>query len=210
MQVILIQLQQFCSKWRIGLNATKTKLLLFQLEKPNGQQNTIPNIFLKNELVKYEESVKFLGVIFDKKLTFEEHILDVVRRAHKRMNLLKALKGRGWGASSETILHTYRTFIRPILEYSCILFAHASNNLLKKIQAVETTAIKLAFDLAPWTTNYWTYTKIDFTPILDRLKNLGIKFINQNRNEPLMKPLIDNARPSDLGKHSPIFKLLNW
>ena len=160
--------------------------------------------------MKYEETVKFLGVTFDRKLTFEEHILDIVRRAHKRMNLLKALKGTWWGATSETIMYTYRTYIRPILEYSCVLFAHASDSLLNKIQAVETTAIKLAFDLAPWTTNYWTYTKIQFTPILDRIKQQGRNFFNQNRNEPLIKPLIDNAQPSTLGIHSPIYKLLNW
>ena len=87
---------------------------------------------------------------------------------------------------------------------------HANDSLLKKIQAVETTAIKLAFDLAPWTTNYWTYTMIQFTPILERLKQLGNKFINKNRYEALIKPLIDNASPGAMGLHSPIFKLLNW
>ena len=45
-----------------------------------------------------------------KKLIFEEHIKDIVKRAFKRINLLKALKGRDWGASSEIILYTYRTY----------------------------------------------------------------------------------------------------
>ena len=87
---------------------------------------------------------------------------------------------------------------------------YASEDLLKKIQSVETTAIKIAFDLAPWTTNYWTYTKIKFTPILERLKDVSTKFINKNKNEILLKPLIDNIRPGALGKHSPIYKCLNW
>ena len=131
-------------------------------------------------------------------------------RARIRLNLLKALTGRSWGAKSEIILYTYRTFIRPLLEYGCILFAHADSSLLKRIQAVETEAIKIAFDLAPWTTNYWCYTKITFDPILERLKTLGKKFVNNNLNDPLIKPLIKNIKPSQIGKHSPLFKIINW
>ena len=97
-----------------------------------------------------------------------------------------------------------------MLEYGCILFAHAHSSLLKKIQAVETEAIKIAFDLAPWTTNYWCYTKISFEPILERMITLGKKFANANIDDPLIKPLIKNIKPSQLGKHSPLFKILKW
>ena len=128
LQTTLIQLESFCAKWRIGLNASKTKLLLFKMDKTNAKHITTPNIYLRNELIEYEESVKFLGILFDRKLTFEEHIKDIVKRAFKRINLLKALKGRDWGASSEIILYTYRTYVRPLLEYSCILFAHAKSS----------------------------------------------------------------------------------
>ena len=78
------------------------------------------------------------------------------------------------------------------------------------MQAVETEAIKIAFDLAPWTTNYWCYTKISFTPILDQLKNLGKSFVNSNQEDPLIKPLIKQTKPSQIGKHSPLYKILMW
>ena len=163
LQEILIQLETYCNKWRIGLNASKTKLLLF---KTNKKQNTTPNIYLKNELLQYSQEARFLGVVFDPKLSFENHIKDIVKRSKKRLNLLKALKGRTWGANPETILYTYKVFIRPILEYSCVLFAHAEQSLLKKIQAIETEAIKIAYSIAPWTSNYWCYSLVNFTPIL--------------------------------------------
>ena len=157
-------------------------------------------------MVEYVEKVKFLGVTFDSKLSFKEHILDLVKRAHKRINLLKALKGKCWGASSEVILYTYGSYIALDLCWNIPVFYF----LLRKIKAVETTAIKLAFDLAPWTTNYWTYSMVEFTPILERLKQMGTRFIDKNRNEILIKPLIDNASPGAMGLHSPLYKLLNW
>ena len=136
--------------------------------------------------------------------------MDIVQRARKRLNLLKAIRGTHWGANSEVILYTYRTFVRPLFDYSCILFAHASDDLLKKIRAIETEAIKIAFNLAPWITNYFCYSLINFMPILERLKHLGKQFILKNKDDILKKPLIQNAKPCMNGKHGPIYKILNW
>ena len=128
----------------------------------------------------------------------------------KRLNLLKALCGKSWGADAETIMYTYRTFIRPIIEYGAVLFAHADQKLLTKLQAIETHAIKLAYDLPPWTLNYWCYKDVNFKPILERIKEQAKKFVEQNKDDFVLKPFIDKNLPSSYGLHSPIFKALNW
>ena len=161
-------------------------------------------------LVKYEKQCKFLGIIFDQKLSFKAHIENIVSRCHKRMNLLKAIRGKDWGANPNTILYTYKAYIRPIIEYGSILFAHSNHELLKKLQAIETTAIKIAFRLPPWTTNHWCYQYVSFENILDRLKMNAKRFIDTNSNDDLIKPLIEESKPSNIGKHSPIYKALNW
>ena len=68
-------------------------------------------------------------------------------RAQKRLNLLKAIRGQNWGASPQTILYTYRTYVRPLLEYGCILYSN-DDKILKKLQSIETQAIKIAHRLA--------------------------------------------------------------
>ena len=65
LQNILKELEHFCSLWRIGLNAPKTKLLLFKLKQSKGPQNTIPNLWLRGDILDYEDSVKFLGITYD-------------------------------------------------------------------------------------------------------------------------------------------------
>ena len=139
-----------------------------------------------------------------------EHIKDVHERCLKRLNLLKSLCGTSWGANPEIILYTYRTFIRPILEYGCVLFANSDTETLSKIQSIETRAIKIAFDLPPWTTNYWCYQQINFSPILDRIKKLGKDFLNKNKEDFLLKPLIEDCKAAPNGNHGPIFKALKW
>ena len=147
---------------------------------------------------------KFLGVTLDDKLSLKYHIEEIVSKCKKRLNLLKALCGKNWGATPETILYTYRCYIRPVLEYSSILFAYAEESLLKSIQAVETLAIKIAHRLPPWTTNHFCYSYVTFEKITDRIKKLAKDFLNKNANDVLIKPLIDAAKPSINGQHSAV------
>ena len=114
-------------------------MLNFHLKKSD---NNTPRLWLGGELIKYKKHFKFLGVTFDEKLSFDLHIETIVAKCRKRLNLLKALRGKSWGANPDTIMYTYKVYIRPILEYSCVLFAHANHDLLKKIRSIETKAIK--------------------------------------------------------------------
>ena len=206
LQPILLKLEIFCSKWRIGLNPTKTWCMNFHLTKEN---NNTPHLYLQGEILKYQKSFKFLGVTFDQQLSFKDHINDITTRCRKRLNLQKAIRGQEWGASAKTILYTYKTFIRPVLEYCCILFAHASEDLLTKIQAIEIEAIKIAYRFPPWTTNTWCYKTTNIENVLQRLKTQAKKFLSKNKSCELIKTLIEDAKPSLTGHHSPVFKTLN-
>ena len=143
-------------------------------------------------------------------MTFEHHIEDIVTRANKRLNLLKAIRGQKWGASPETLLYTYRTYVRPILEYGCVLYSHERENLLSKIQSVEVKAIKIAHRLPPWATNTWCYDLINFENITNRMKKLSKSFIDKNCDDEFIKTLIEDTKPSMTGHHSPMYKILNF
>ena len=91
------------------------------------------------------------------------------------------------------------------MEYGAALFAHADNYLLKKIQSIETEAIKIAYRLAPWATNTSCYNLVTFPNILSMLKTLAKNFLEQNKNDELIQPLIDDMKPSMIGKHSAIY-----
>ena len=130
--------------------------------------------------------------------------------ATKRLNLLKALRGQSWGASPETLLYSYRTYVRPILEYGSILFCHSNDKILKKIKCIETQAIKISHNLPPWASDTWCYQLVTFEPILNRLKLLARKFIEENKDDELIKPLIENLKPSMTGHHSPLYKVQNF
>ena len=151
-----------------------------------------------------------MGITLDENMTFEKHIEDILTRSKKRLNLLKAIRGQKWGASPETILYTYRVYIRPLIEYGSNLYSHEKEHILKKIRSIETEAIKIAFRLPPWASNSWCYDLVSLEKITDRLKTLSKKFLENNCDDELIKPLIEDLKPSLIGQHSPMYKTLNF
>ena len=55
------------------------------------------------------DEAKFLGVIFDNKLSFLPHIWQLKNKCTKALNLLYVLAHTTWGSDQETFLHLYVT-----------------------------------------------------------------------------------------------------
>ena len=70
--------------------------------------------------VKVDRKAKFLGIIFDSRLTWNDHVNYVVQKCKKRLNLLRAISGNSWGANKKTLLMIYRSLIRSVLDYGAI------------------------------------------------------------------------------------------
>ena len=92
----------------------------------------------------YQSSVKFLGVVFDRHLTWSEHIQHVADRCRKRLNLMRAMAGSHWGASRDTLLMVYRALIRSVLDYGCIAYESASTNQKKVLDTIQCKALTIA------------------------------------------------------------------
>ena len=80
-------------------------------------------------------SQKHLGVILDFKLTFEEHLNNVVANVNNAVGLLSKLQN----LLPRTMLITiYKTFIWPHLDYGDVLYDQAFNNSFKeKLESVQ-------------------------------------------------------------------------
>ena len=67
----LRKLAQWCAKCRIKLNPEKTKVIIFS--RSSLARNSGPILKLYSERLKIYPQVKFLGIIFDSKFTFQKH-----------------------------------------------------------------------------------------------------------------------------------------
>ncbi|XP_054713688.1 uncharacterized protein LOC129223145 [Uloborus diversus] len=102
-----------------------------------------PQIFYKGCQIPLTENFKYLGVSFDRKLTWGSHVEDITRRAIKRVNLLKILAGSKWGWSRDTLNFTYKTYILPILTYCCEPLISGSEQVLQHCETFQNQALRL-------------------------------------------------------------------
>ena len=96
LQQDLLKLSMWCAKWRIKLNPEKTKVIIFSRSLLARKAEL--NLTLYGEPLKIHPQVKFLGVIFDSKLTFQKHFEDILERCNHRYHGLWLLAKKEMGA----------------------------------------------------------------------------------------------------------------
>ena len=91
---------------------------------------------MDHDHIQFVKEAKFLGSIWDTKLTFEPHIKYLKARCEKSLNILKVLSRTEWGADRTTLLKLYRSLVRSKLDYGCIVYGSASKAALAKLDPV--------------------------------------------------------------------------
>ena len=82
LQQDLLKLAMWCAKWRIKLNPEKTKVIIFSRSLLAMKAEL--NLTLYGETLKTYPQVRFLGITFDSKLTFQPHFEDILERCNNR------------------------------------------------------------------------------------------------------------------------------
>ena len=90
----LNKITKWCIIWRIKLNPLKNKVLHFSKRK---HPLLDCNIKMDNVKLKAEKIVRFFGVIFDHKLTFEEYIKDKINGTRQITSIFYSLKNKNKG-----------------------------------------------------------------------------------------------------------------
>ena len=71
-----------------------------------------PVLTLNGSPIPVVEETKFLGIIFDRKLSFLPHIRHLKEKCTKALNLLRVVAHTTWGADRQTLIHLHRSLIR--------------------------------------------------------------------------------------------------
>lgn len=91
------------------------------------------------------KSAKFLGMTFDNRLSWSNHIKELAERCNKRINVMRAIAGNDWGAQQSTLLTVYRAIIRPVIDYGSIVYDSGSTSLMSAVDSVQYRALKIVY-----------------------------------------------------------------
>ncbi|GFX11346.1 probable RNA-directed DNA polymerase from transposon BS [Trichonephila clavipes] len=105
--------------------------------------NYQPKISMNGIQLCYVKNAKYLGYTLDQKITSNKHIEGQGIKARKRLNVLKFISGRDWGAEASTLRTTFISLIRPVLEFGIPINSCATDTNLNKVERVQLCAARI-------------------------------------------------------------------
>ena len=135
----LDRISTWCDTWGFKISLDKTVAVVF-----SHRTNTYIDLTINNHSVKVDNKAKFLGLVFDSKLNWNEHIKYIEEKCKKRFNLMRAVAGNTWGANKKSLLTIYRSLIRSIIDYGSIAYNSASDSAKHRLDVIQHKALRLA------------------------------------------------------------------
>ena len=182
----------WCAKWRIKLNPEKTKVIIFSRSLLARKAEL--NLTLYGETLKIYPRVKFLGITFDSKLTFQPHFEDILERCNNRYRRLRLLANKKWGPSPATLIQIYKQCVRPIFEYGSLSTITASDRIISKIQRLQNKFIRLALRLPKYILPKLLHDSTGLPYVKDRLLTCATKSLDRIAQNPLVEASISSNR----------------
>ncbi len=145
-QLAADQAVQWSTRNNMILNTDKTKEMLVNFGRKTP---SFPPIQVDGQNIESVRSFKLLGVIFNNKLTWTDHVESICSKAARRIYFLCLLKRAGLPPSD--IVAVYCSVIRSVLEYACeIWHPGLTQEHTKTIEHIQKRALDITFPCTPY------------------------------------------------------------
>jgi ribonuclease HI len=149
LQHCLNKLQIWCDENGFKFSTAKTVCMHFCQKRGIHLD---PDLHLHGVPIPVVTEYKFLGLIFDSKLTFYPHIKYLKQKGIQALNLLRVVAHTDWGADRTVLIQLYKAVIRAKLDYGAIIYGSARPSYLKILDPIQNQALRLclgAFRTSP-------------------------------------------------------------
>ena len=115
-QGALFRLERWSEYWCLPLNPSKCEASFFSVDP--HQANLQPNLLLLGSRFRFNPTPTFLGVTFDRTLSFSKHVSSLKAKFFPRLKALRCISASSWGPSKESLSVLYKAFLRSLLTYA--------------------------------------------------------------------------------------------
>ena len=133
---------EWAKKFKLKFNYQKCNAILFS----NTRKKRKILLQMEDYPLQFVNKVKYLGITFDRKLTWSSHLRIVCSRASSLLRKLRAVSKLKWGLNYESMRFLYLRAIQPMLLYGAAVWAPAMNkttyiNMIRKVQRLAALSV---------------------------------------------------------------------
>ena len=110
-QGALFRLEHWSEYWCLPVNPTKCEVSLFSVDP--HQASLQPDFLLLGSRLRFNPTPTFLGVTFDRTLSFSEHVSLVKAKFFSRVKALRCISASSWGPLRSPSLFCTNLFFGP-------------------------------------------------------------------------------------------------
>ena len=115
-QGALFRLERWSEYWCLPLNLSKCEASFFSVDP--HQANLHSNLLLLGSRLRFNPTPTFLGVTFDRTLSFSKHVSLLNAKFFPRLKALRCICASSWSPSEKSLSVLYKSFLRPLLTYA--------------------------------------------------------------------------------------------
>ncbi|GFY08606.1 probable RNA-directed DNA polymerase from transposon X-element [Trichonephila clavipes] len=191
-------LENYYNKWKISINLEKSAAVLFTKKRKIPPPPTI-----YNTTIPWSQSTKYLGITFDKNLTWKTHIQHTRQKFRKIMFKLFPLIGRNSELSRDNKVLLYTAVMRPILAYGCPVWGYAAKTNINILDTLQNSTIRMIVKATRYMRNDDIRNAIKIKSFKSYIQKIAKNFFNSLQftnnihmmNLPHYNPHVTTKRP---------------
>ncbi|XP_043262640.1 uncharacterized protein LOC122403273 [Colletes gigas] len=162
------------------LSVEKTKCIHFCKKK---KQHEDQKIYLQGNKINTVQTIRYLGLTLDKKLSWKPHINAVIQKCKNILKVMRYLSHTIWGADREILLKMYTTLIQSRVEYMGIVY-QKENRSATQIYTICNSAIRLAIGAHRTSPTKSLYSEAGIIPPKFRAIYNILKYAHKIKTQP--------------------------
>lgn len=101
----------------------------------------------RQDVIPQVESAKYLGIACTEKPNWSPHIERMAAKGTCALGMLRRPSGKRAGLRRDVFIMIYCIYIRPVLEFDCVLFSGAPAYKLRPLVLLERESLRLCLKL---------------------------------------------------------------
>ena len=158
----LRSLSAWAKQWLVTFSPPKTQTMCISLREHDAAHHPL---YFEDVQLPIVNEHKHLGVIISDNLSWSPHISQLIDKAGVILNSMSYLQ---YKLDRKTLETTYFSFVRPILEYSCVVWSDCTQHDSELLESVQKRAARIVSGGTRGTSRETLYKELGWQSLKDR------------------------------------------